>query len=122
MRKFRQGSLALRLAVGVIALYALLLQAFLAPPITAFASGGDVICVADTTGPGSAGSEHKHHHGLCCIVACATCCAAYVASVAGLIEFPIRAASQTGFDDTGLITARAPLEFYFAARGPPQNI
>lgn len=122
MGKFRHASVVQRIAISVIALYALLLQGFLAAPVTAFASDGEVTCVTDISGPGSAGGEHNHHRGLCCIVACSAFCTAYVASLAGLIDFPIRQGSRVGFGETQAGAALAPLEFYFAARGPPQNV
>jgi hypothetical protein len=118
MRKFRQGSLAQRLAVGMIAIYALLLHGFLAPPAMSL-TGAEVICALDSSEPGSARSGHKHHHGQCCIIACAACCAAYVASVVGLVEFPAQRSLRVGFRDADAIGSIAPLEFYFAARGPP---
>jgi hypothetical protein len=120
MRKFRQASPAQRLAISLIALYALLLQGFLATPSMAFAPAGDVICAPDQADSSPAGGEHKRHHGLCCIVACAACCATYVAAVTGLVVFPVREASSVGFGDSDPISALAPLEFYFAARAPPR--
>lgn len=120
MRKFRQASPAQRLAISLIALYALVLQGFLAKPAMVFDPAGDVICAPGQFDSNPTGGEHKRHHGLCCIVSCAACCAAYVAAVAGLAEFPAREASSFGFGDSEPILARAPLEFYFAARAPPR--
>jgi hypothetical protein len=120
MRKFRQASPAQRLAVFLIALYALLLQGFLAAPAMVFDPAGDVICAPGQSDSSPTGGEHKRHHGQCCIVACAACCAAYVAAVAGLAVFPVREASSFGFSDSDPILALAPLEFYFAARAPPK--
>lgn len=119
MGKFRQGSLALRVAVGVIAIYVLLFQAF-APTAAALAHHGPVTCEMHLQGQGSGGTPPTHHHGTCCIVGCVTCCAAYVAAVVGFDEIPVRRPALAGFGETPSFASPVQREFYFSARGPPR--
>ncbi|WP_036257397.1 hypothetical protein [Methylocapsa aurea] len=123
MGRFRQGSIAKRVAISVIALYALMLQAFVAA--AAPASGFDFLdgsnCVQDASGTPTPGGAQHRHHGLCCILACAAACA-YVAMASGIAIFPIRAASPFVWAQTPSLPNRPPQKFYFAARGPPQSL
>ena len=67
MGRFRQASMARRVAIIAFALYALLLQGFLvaSAPAAAFAFPGGISCAQD--GSGTSGGNPVHHHGLCCI-------------------------------------------------------
>ncbi|MCL2385290.1 MAG: hypothetical protein FWD08_01145 [Alphaproteobacteria bacterium] len=125
MGRFRQGSVARRAALSVFALYALLLQAFLATtaPASAFALPGapaSLICSFDGS-DSSAPDKSPSHHGLCCILACAVAGCTYVgtASAAAPPLAPIVSTIRFGF--TQRLPGRAPFKHYFAARGPPAS-
>jgi hypothetical protein len=126
MGRFRQGSIAKRAAISVFALYALLLQGFLAAsaPAAAFAFPGSlssVNCAQDGSGSGS-GGDSVRHHGLCCILACAAAACAHAATPSAAVVFPARAASRIDFAPAPGLAARAPHKYYFAARGPPKDL
>lgn len=122
MDRFRQVSIAKRVVVSVIALYALLLQAFLLAPTAAYDSQGEIICQQDGSQSETPAGEHHHHHGLCCILACTACGIAYVAVAAGIVVFPLQAASRFNFAPPPAATKRTPAQFHLAARGPPQAL
>ncbi|MGQ0446176.1 MAG: hypothetical protein ACT4O2_13880 [Beijerinckiaceae bacterium] len=125
MGRFRQGSIARRAAISALALYALLLQGFLAAsaPAAAFAFPGGVTCAQDGSGSGAPGSDPVHHHkGLCCILACAAAACAYVATASAVPVFSARAASTIDFPPVPGLAARAPHKYYFGARGPPKDL
>jgi len=125
MGGLKRGALAKRAAISVLALYALLLQAFFASsaPAAAFSFPGGIDaynCTQD--GTGSSLPEHpSHHHGLCCILACAAAACAYVGTVSsGVVFLPNAEGSKIAFAALPSVAARPPLKFFFAARGPPQ--
>lgn len=122
MEKFRQISVVRRVAVSVIALYALLLQGFLVAPAAAYNSLGEIICQQDGSQSEKPAGEHHSHHGLCCILACAVCGAAFVAVAAGMVFFPPRAISRFAFAPPPVAATRTPAQFHLAARGPPQAL
>lgn len=127
MGSLRQGSLAKRLALSAFAVYALLLQAFLAAvaPADAFAFPGDpfgVTCSLDGSNSGAPGKGSVHHHGLCCILVCAAAACAYVGTVSATAAFPARAPSRIVYALTRALPTRPPLKHYFVARGPPAAI
>jgi len=123
MGRFRQGSVAKRVTLSVIVLYALLLQAFLAAagPVAAFDPSTGITCSEDGSPVGAPSGGDHHHTGLCCILACAACACAYIATVVGVAVFPTRASSSHVWDLALILAAHPPLKFYFAARGPPQS-
>ncbi|MDQ6701656.1 MAG: hypothetical protein M3Z96_00340 [Pseudomonadota bacterium] len=123
MGSFRQGSIARRAAIGAFALYALLLQGFLAAsaPAAAFAFPGGISCAQDGSGSGTSGGDPVRHHGLCCILACAAAACGYVATPSAVSVFPTRVASTIDFAPALGLAARAPRKYYFAARGPPET-
>jgi hypothetical protein len=124
MGRFRQGSLARRVAITAFALYALLLQGFLAAsaPAAAFAFPGGISCAQDGSGSGTSGGGPVRHHGLCCILACAAAACGYVATPSAVSVFSARVASAIRFVPALGLAARAPHKYYFAARGPPENL
>jgi hypothetical protein len=125
MGRFRQGSMARRVAISAFALYALLLQGFLAAsaPAAVFAFPGGISCAQDGSGSGTPGGDPVHrHHGLCCILGCAAAACANVATASAVPAFPARVASAIHFAPAPGLAARAPLKYYFAARGPPANL
>jgi hypothetical protein len=126
MGRFRQGSLARRVAISAFALYPLLLQGFLAAssPAAAFAFEGGISCVQDGSGSGTgtSGGGPVRHHGLCCILACAAAACAAVAAPSAVSSFPPRVASAIFFAPAPVLSARSPIKYYFAARGPPENL
>lgn len=124
MKGFRQSSGAKRIAVGVLALYALLLQAFFASatPLQAFESSTGVICAqSDGNSPGSGAPQHAHH-GSCCILACSSTASAVLDTASDVVYFPTRAPSQFEFTAAPAFALRTAFKFYFAARGPPQDL
>ncbi len=124
MGRFRQGSIARRVAISAFALYALLLQGFLAASASAaaFAFPGGISCAQDGSGSGTSGGHPVHHHGLCCILACAAAACAHVATPSAVSVFPTRVVSTIHFAPVPGLTARAPRKYYFAARGPPEDL
>ena len=124
MQRFRQGSIARRVAISAFALYALLLQGFLAAsaPTAAFAFPGGVSCVQDGSGSRTPGGNLVRHHGLCCILACAAAACGYAGTASAVPGFPARVASTIEFAPVRGLVARAPHRYYFAARGPPTDL
>jgi len=124
MWRFRQGSIARRIAISTFALYALLLQGFLAAsaPAAAVAFPGAVSCVQDGSGSGTPGGDPVRHHGLCCILACAAADCAYAGTASAVVVFPAPGASAIVFAPAQGLAARPPIKYYFAARGPPEDL
>ncbi len=128
MGGLRRGSFAKRAAIGVFALYALLLQAFLAsstPAVAVSFPGGidSYNCTQEGTGSGVPGEHSSFHHGLCCILACAAAACAYVGTASCFVAFPaIAEGSKIAFALLPSLATRPPLKFFFAARGPPQDL
>jgi hypothetical protein len=125
MGRFRQGSLARRIAIIAFALYALLLQGFLvaSAPAFGFTFPGGIDCAQDRSGSDTSGGDPvRHHHGLCCILACAAAACAAVAAPSAVSVFSARIASAIRFAPAPGLAARAPHKYYFAARGPPENL
>lgn len=124
MNRLRQGSATKRVAISVVALYALLLQAFVgaATHAAAFDRFGNTICAPEGSDPDAPGGDLGHQHCLCCILACAASGCAYLATASGLAAFPQRAASAVVWASTPGIPTRTPQRFYFAARGPPAGV
>jgi hypothetical protein len=127
MGRLRQGSRARRAAIGVAALYALLLHALLAAlaPAASFAFPGGIEtynCSQDGTGSDGPGGHSSHHHGLCCILICACAACPYVgtASPAGVFG-SVAEGARFVFAPLQIRAARPPVKFFFAARGPPQE-
>jgi hypothetical protein len=116
--------MARRAAISAFAVYALLLQGFLAAsaPAAAFAFPGGISCAQDGSGSGTSGGDPVRHHGLCCILACAAAACGYVATPAAVSVFPARAASAIHFAPALGLAARAPHKYYFSARGPPKDL
>jgi hypothetical protein len=123
MERLRQSPVGKRVAIVVIALYALLLQGFLAAavPAMAFAPSDGITCTQNESGAPLPAGKH-HPHGFCCILACAACGSAYVAAVAGTGVFPAPETSALVFAPLPRIGAPAPRKLYFSARGPPQAL
>jgi hypothetical protein len=107
--------------VGMIALYAVLLQAFVvsAFPAAVADSFGGVVCLQDTGAPGAPVNDVHRHHGVCCILACAASSFAAVVTAGGVFVFPELLVSPFAFAKEQARSVRSPLKFYFAARGPP---
>lgn len=121
MKRFRQGSMAGRLAIGVIAIYCLILQSFALGAAPAFAE--DVICTQLAKAPGkdSAPASH-HHHGLCCVLACAASGWAYTGTSSPADIVAPRRISRAIFLPVPPRPERHHLKYHFAARGPPQTL
>ncbi|MGH6812579.1 MAG: hypothetical protein ACREDM_09610 [Methylocella sp.] len=124
MGRFRQGSLTTRVAITAFALYALLLHGFLAAsePAFGFNFPSGINCAQDGSGSGTSGGHPVRHHGLCCILACAAAACATVATPSAIAVFPKVVASPIVFAPAPVLSTRPPAKYYFAARGPPDNI
>lgn len=123
MEALRRGFLAMRLAVGAVALYALLLQAFVlaAAPASAFGPAMAAACSQDGSYPEQPpGHGHSRHHD-CCIMACAAGSCAHVAMASEAAVFLPRSSRLFPFAPTPATAARRPLTFLSSARGPPQR-
>jgi hypothetical protein len=117
--------MARHVAISAFAVYALLLQGFLAAsaPAAAFAFPGGVSCAQDGSGSDTPGSDPVHHHkGLCCILGCAAAACGYTATPSAVPVFSARAPSTIDFPPALGLAARAPHKYYFAARGPPEDL
>jgi hypothetical protein len=124
MKKFRQSLGAKRIAVGVLALYALLLQAFFASaiPLQTFDPSAGVICAqSDASSPGSGVPRHAHH-GSCCILSCSSTASVVLDTASDVVYFPARSPSRFEFAAAPAFALRTAFKFYFAARGPPQDL
>jgi hypothetical protein len=124
MGRFQQGSLARRIAIIAFALYALLLQGFLvaSAPAFGFTFPGGIDCAQDRSGSDTSDGDPVRHHGLCCILACAAAACAAVAAPSAIAVFSARIASALPFAPAPVLSARSPVKYYFAARGPPENL
>ncbi len=121
MKRFRQSSVAKRVAVSVIALCALLFQNMLAAPVAAFGFIGEITCAQNGSGPEIPGGEHHRHHGLCCIFACPACVSA-VATSSSITVFPVRKTSSVVWHFTQGKTQRPRPKYSSSARGPPRSV
>jgi hypothetical protein len=122
MQRSRKGSAVRRVAISLIALYAILLQGLLAAPAAALNAPGGVICAQSGSGSQTPDGERHHHHGLCCILACAASGGVFVAATAGIAFSPARAASRLEFASAPFVVTRAAAQFYLPPRGPPQAL
>jgi hypothetical protein len=110
-----------RILIGMLALYAVMLQAFVvsALPVAVFDSFGGIVCLQDVGTPNPPGNDRHRHHGVCCILACAAFSFAAAVAASGLAVFPELLVSLIVFGMGKAWSVRSPLKFYFAARGPP---
>jgi hypothetical protein len=124
MTSLRQSSATTRVAISVVALYALLLQAFIGAVAHAesFDRFGKAICAPDASSPETPSGDPNHQHCLCCILVCAASGCAYLASASGLASFPQRVAIAAAWAPGAGIAGHASQRFYFAARGPPETV
>jgi hypothetical protein len=122
MDEFREGLLAKCAAVGAIALYAFLLQAFAAEdtPTAAFDFSARIACSEDGSRPEAPANERSHHHGFCCILGCVACTFARAATASEVSIFPASMASALVWPAAAAPATWSPLKFFFGARGPPQ--
>lgn len=124
MGRLGLGSIAKRAAISAVAIYALLLQGFLAAsvPAAAHTFPSNIGCADNASGQGAPGGGHTGHHCPCCILACACAACACTGTPSALIVFPTRAITTIDFSAPLVQAARAFLRYCFAARGPPQDI
>jgi hypothetical protein len=110
-----------RILVGMLALYAVMLQAFVvsALPVAVFDSFGGIVCLQDVSAPNTPENDLHRHHGVCCILACAAFSFAAAVAASGLVVFPELLVASFVFGKEQAWRVRSPLKFYFAARGPP---
>jgi len=121
MERLRQGPVVKRVAISIVVLYALLLQAFIAAAApVAFAPDGAIAC---TQGDWSSQPRGEHHgDGLCCILACAACGCAYVPAKAGAAFIQVRKRTIAHWSPALPIGANGARGSIFSARGPPQAL
>jgi hypothetical protein len=115
---------ARRVLIGVIALYAILLQEFgvSAVPAAVFESFGIIICSQDASAASAPAKNFHRHHGICCILTCAASGFAPYVAIGIAVALALFLLSSLVFASTQERTARSPLRFFFSARGPPQSI
>jgi hypothetical protein len=119
MKQFHHGSITRYVALNVIALCALLLQAL--SPVAASIAGGDpggAICLSDESRSNPPLEKHRHT-GFCCILACSAHHSAYVATGYDLATFTRRDVTSHHWDLRDSDWVYAPRKFSFLARGPP---
>jgi hypothetical protein len=88
MGRLRQGLIATRVAVSVIALYALVLQAFVARAALGVPFGSpDGAYARHGSQPEKSISDNSHRHVLCSVWACVECDCSYVAPTPGAVFF-----------------------------------
>jgi hypothetical protein len=109
-----------RVAISLIAIFALLLNGLVATYATTLPPSDPTICVqVDGGAQDEPSGEHGPAHNYCCVLACVVCGVAYVASVAGVLVFPERSGARIALSRATPIPTSRPLELYFSARGPP---
>jgi hypothetical protein len=116
-----QGSVPARVTIGMIVLYALVLQAYIAAaaPALGFDAVGDIRCAPSDARQEAPGGKHTDPHCLCCVLACAACA---FATAAGRPTFSPRDGSIITFALKEAAAARASSQTYFEARGPPSDL
>jgi hypothetical protein len=109
-------------AIWLALLCALVLQGvFPAAARPALGGASDLVCATDAPGSESGGGRQDSRHDFCCTIACAACCTIVAAVLAGeVLVLPLRRPSRVGLAEDQLAAAGAPLDLYFAARGPPR--
>jgi hypothetical protein len=121
MHRFRHSSSPNRVAISVIALYALFLQGFFAAAAEAAVLDSRDGSFCGTVAPGQAqppGGD-VHHHSLCCILACAACGCTYLAADGtGWIASERHASPVVWLPALDPVSAQ-PLSVNHSARGPP---
>jgi len=112
-----------RIMIGVIALYAVLLQSFAvsAFPAAGFDSFGGIACLQGAGTPAAPANDLHRRHGVCCLLVCAASGFIGIAITSLEVVFAGLFASPYVFGKTQGGIVRSPLRFYFAARGPPQG-
>ncbi len=119
---FRHSSVAKRAAISLIALYALLLQSFVAAAearamLVPFGEAG---CFQSALQSDAPAGGARPHHGPCCILACASCGCAFVAAESDVVIFPVQRHSTVHWGLTQRTANFPPLGLNFFARGPPR--
>jgi hypothetical protein len=123
MRASPRGPAARRVVIFLVATLALAFHNLLAPLASVPPASDPAICVQQDGAPqDEPAGEHGSGHDFCCIIACVACGVAYVASVAGILDFPERSGTRRVSARATRILASRPLEVFFAARGPPIDL
>lgn len=124
MGGLRQNLGSARIAISVIAAYALLFHGFFASAAHTGAAdpAGWPLCTQSPAGtPATNGAGH--HGGLCCLLGCAACGCAYLSQEAGGPAVVVRFASLLAAWLPAPPHARyEPLKFSPGARGPPVSL
>jgi hypothetical protein len=109
-----------RAAIGVVALYALMLQPFLAAasPVAAPDPFG-VICAADHGADAPSGDTASHHVHQCCTAAHIGGMAPPPDRIVGTITWPARSVSTIPWRYEAWIASTGPPTYASSARGPP---
>ncbi len=120
MKRFYRGSIARFVALNVIAICALLLQAFspVAGSLVASNSVAGVICSDTGSRSGLPLGEH-HHSGLCCVLACATHSFTYIATAFDIAAYASPDVSAAHWFLRNSFAPSASFKLSFSARGPP---
>lgn len=123
MNRFRKSLFVKRAAIGILAAYAFLLQAFAAAALPiSIAPNGTASCAQDRPGTEPPSDAHGSSHGACCILACGACSFAYLPAPLATVHLPARSSkierwpleSLTGVSRGALLSG--------SARGPPRTV
>ncbi|MEE7502545.1 hypothetical protein ACLBXO_13345 [Methylobacterium sp. C33D] len=109
---------ALRAAIAVLALYALLLQGFLGG-LMPLPTGTDGLCAQHADGSALPGAPVPHDHGDCCTAAQATGPALPPRAAAIGVRWSVAANRHPAWPLAGSVGARAPPGTIASPRGPP---
>lgn len=120
MGRFRHRFVSRRTAISAVALYALFLQGFFAAAAEAEAQNFPLGAICSPAQLGTQIPSHgQNKHGLCCILACAACGCAYLASESGDFGVAERLVAPTVFSPETRLSIVRPFNIYLGARGPP---
>jgi hypothetical protein len=118
-----QAAVSTRVAISVIVLYALVLQAYIAAaaPALGFNPAADARCAPGDARQDGPGRTNQDHHCLCCVLACAACACAFAATAPSAAAPPRQVTTLT-FALAQSQADRARPRLSFAARGPPARL
>ena len=111
-----------RAAISAVALYALFLQGFFAAAAQAEALNFPLGSICTSASGTSAPQKSHSGHAFCCILACAACDCAYLASEEGDFASAERLVSAAVFLPESALSGLQPYKFYLGARGPPLGL
>jgi hypothetical protein len=122
MDSFRKSLFTKRAAIGILAAYAFLLQAFAAAALPiSVAPNGTLSCAQNLPGTEAPSGVHDSH-GACCILACGACSFAYLPAVPAAICFTARNGKIERWPLESFTGASRGAPLSGSARGPPKTV